>query len=179
MTTMCILSGWLLPPLCQAVRETNQRQLFKSQMFSVATSGCAMYPILHWCLQGHTVQCEALSWEQHKQLPQPQTHPLPLLVSSYRFPSSSPMAELHFLHTPEESWGLYWSTSVLAFSEKGWLQLQCIHSSELTAAPAVGRKGRAQSCRSIKGSQLREDARHRGTSHQVSKRGILYSQRKF
>lgn len=74
---------------------------------------------LHWTLQGHTVQCEALSWEQHKQLLQPQTHPLPLLVSSYRFPSSSPMAELHFLHTPEESWGLYWSTSVLAFSEKG------------------------------------------------------------
>lgn len=70
------------------------------------------------------------SWEQHKQLPQPPAPPLPLLVSSYRFPSSLPVAEGHFPLTPEPSWSLYWSTSVLAFSEKGWLQLQCIHSSD-------------------------------------------------
>lgn len=144
-------------------------------MLSVAMPGGAVYLIP--ALQPAGAH-GAGSWEQHKQLPQPPAPPLPLLISSYRFPSSLPVAEGHFPLTPEPSWSLYWSTSVLAFSEKGWLQLQCIHSSGLTAAPAVGRKRRAQS-RSIKGGQLRKDARHRDTSHQVSRRGILFSLRKF
>lgn len=122
---------------------------------------------LHWCLQGHTgwvvkwgsvlgaAQAPATAPNSATAMPG-QLPQIPKL-----FPSSRTIFSPH-------SWDIV--GSVVEYISAGllWVQLQCIHSSGLTAAPAVGRKGRdrADVLRVLSSEEMPD------TGAQATKRGL-------